>query len=136
MTKFPAEAYAILEGRHSDPFHYLGLHDEGDQKVVRAFLPEASNVEAIGEHGETAPLNRIHESGLFAGSLPNGSTRYQLRARFGQNVVEIDDPYGFPPVLSAFTLHLLGEGTHVRSNDKLAAHPVTLEAVDGVACVG
>ena len=39
MTKLPAEAYAILEGRHSDPFHYLGLHSEGDQKVVRALLP-------------------------------------------------------------------------------------------------
>ena len=57
MTKLPAEAYAIIEGRHSDPFHYLGLHTEGDQNVVRAFLPEASNVEAIGEHGETAPLD-------------------------------------------------------------------------------
>ena len=61
MTKLSAEAYAIIEGRHSDPFHYLGLHTEGDQNVVRAFLPEASNVEAIGEHGERAPLARIHE---------------------------------------------------------------------------
>ena len=41
MTKLSAEAYAIVEGRHSDPFHYLGLHTEGDRTVVRAFLPEA-----------------------------------------------------------------------------------------------
>ena len=68
MTKLPAEAYAIIEGRHSDPFHYLGLHTEGDRKVVRAFLPEASNVEAVGEHGETARLDRIHDAGLFAGA--------------------------------------------------------------------
>src|SRR5207302_7211284 len=81
MTKLPAEAYAIIEGRHSDPFRYLGLHTEGDKSVVRAFLPQASNVEAIGEHGETAKLARIHDAGLFAGSLPNGSKRYQLRAR-------------------------------------------------------
>lgn len=38
MTKLPAEAYAIIEGRHSDPFHYLGLHAEGDRKVVRLSL--------------------------------------------------------------------------------------------------
>ena len=56
MSELPAEAYAIVEGRHSDPFHYLGLHTEGGQTVVRAFLPDASNVEAIGEHGETASL--------------------------------------------------------------------------------
>src|SRR5229473_8489848 len=89
MTRLSAEAYAIIEGRHSDPFHYLGLHTEGDKSVVRAFLPEATKVEAIGEHGETAPLSRIHASGLFAGALPNGSRRYQLRARFGDNVVEL-----------------------------------------------
>ena len=135
MTKLPAEAYAIIEGRHSDPFHYLGLHTEGEKSVVRAFLPEATNVEAIGEHGETATLSRIHEAGLFAGALPNGSKRYQLRARFGDNVVELEDPYRFPPVLSEFDLYLLGEGTHQRIYDKLGAHPMTLEGVDGVAFV-
>ena len=65
MTKLSAEAWAIVEGRHSDTFHYLGLHKENDRTVVRAFLPEASNVEAIGEHGETAALQRIHDAGLF-----------------------------------------------------------------------
>ena len=135
MTKLPAEAYAIIEGRHSDPFHYLGLHTEGDRSVVRAFLPEATNVEAIGEHGERAPLSRIHDAGLFAGSLPNGSTRYRLRARFGDKVVELDDPYRFPPVLSDFDLYLLGEGTHQRIYDKLGAHPMRLDGVEGVAFV-
>ncbi len=135
MTKLPAEAYAIIEGRHSDPFHYLGLHTEGDKSVVRAFLPQASNVEAIGEHGETAKLARIHDAGLFTGTLPNGSKRYQLRARYGDNVVELDDPYRFPPVLSDFDLYLLGEGTDQRLYDKLGAHPLTIDGVDGVAFV-
>jgi len=61
MTKLSAEAYAIVEGRHSDPFHYLGLHTEGGKTVVRAFLPEASRVDAIDEHVNAfvgdAPLN-------------------------------------------------------------------------------
>src|SRR6201998_4290237 len=135
MTKLSAEAYGIIEGRPSDPFHYLGLHTEGDKSVVRAFLPEATNVEAIGEHGETAPLSRIHEAGLFAGALPTGSKRYQLRARYGGNVVELEDPYRFPPVLSDFDLYLLGEGTHQRIYDKIGAHPMMLDGVDGVAFV-
>ena len=104
MTKLSAEAYAIVEGRHSDPFHYLGLHTEGDRTVVRAFLPDASKVEAVGEHGDVASLSRIHDAGLFAGALPNGARRYQLRAQYGDNVVSIDDPYRFPPVLSEFDL--------------------------------
>src|SRR3982075_2399418 len=135
MTKLSAGAYAFVEARHSDPFHYLGLHTEGGKTVVRAFLPEASNVEAIGEHGETAALARIHDAGLFAGALPNGSQRYQLRARFGDTVVDLDDPYRFPPVLSDFDLYLLGEGTHQRIYDKLGALPMTLDGVPGVAFV-
>jgi hypothetical protein len=51
MNKLSAEAYAIIEGRHSDPFRYLGLHKEGDKTVVRAFLPEASRV----AHCRTVP---------------------------------------------------------------------------------
>ena len=135
MSKLSAEAYAIVEGRHADPFHYLGLHTEGDRTVVRAFLPEASIVEAIGEHGETAKLARIHDAGLFAGTMPNGSTRYRLRAKFGDNVVQIDDPYRFPPVLTDYDLHLLGEGKDQRLYDKLGAHPRVMDGVEGVAFV-
>src|SRR6202789_4498107 len=135
MTKLSAEGYAIVEGRHSDPLRYLGLHTEGDKTVVRAFLPEASKVDAIDEHGAATALARIDDDVLFAGALPNGSRRYQLRARFGDNVVDLDDPYRFPPVLTDFDLYLLGEGTHQRLYDKLGAHPMTLDGVDGVAFV-
>jgi 1,4-alpha-glucan branching enzyme len=135
MTQLSPEAYAIVEGRHSDPFHYLGPHQENDKMVVRTFLPEAGEVAAVGEHGEVAKLERIHDAGLFAGALPNGSARYHLRARFGANTVDLEDPYRFPPILSDFDLYLLGEGTHQRLYDKLGAHPMTLEGVPGTGFV-
>jgi 1,4-alpha-glucan branching enzyme len=135
MSKLPAEAYAIVEGRHADPFHYLGPHDEGGRTVVRAFLPDAAMVEAVAEHGAVGPLARIHDAGLFAGALPNGAGRYQLRARFGDHVVELQDPYRFPPVLTDYDLYLLGEGTQQRLYDKVGAHPVELDGVGGVAFV-
>src|SRR5262245_56489276 len=122
MTKLPAEAYAILEGRHSDPFHYLGLHVEDNKSVVRAFLPNASLVEAVEESGESAVLEKVHDAGLFIGPAPGKSKRYKLRATFGENVVELYDPYDFPPILSDFDLYLLGEGNHQRLFDKLGAH--------------
>src|SRR6516162_5230342 len=127
MTKLSAEAYAIVEGRHADPFHYLGLHTEGGKTVVRAFLPDASKVEAIGEHGDVAALSRIHDAGLFSGALPNGSRRYQLRAQYGDNVISFEDPYRFPPVLSDYDLYLLGEGSDQQLYDKIGAHPMTME---------
>jgi 1,4-alpha-glucan branching enzyme len=135
MTELTAEAYAILEGRHSDPFQYLGPHSESGRTVVRAFLPEAQKVDAIAPHGEATALTRIHDDGLFAGFLPNGSNVYQLRARFGETVVDLDDPYRFPPVLTDYDLYLLGEGTHQRLYEKLGAHPTVLEGVPGVGFV-
>jgi 1,4-alpha-glucan branching enzyme len=133
MTTLPQEAYAVIEGRHPDPFHYLGLHVEGDTPVVRAFVPEAEEVVAIDEQGNESELARVHEAGLFAGRLPDGSPRYHLRARFGKRLVEFQDAYRFPPVLSDFDLQLLGEGNHLTLYSKLGAHPMTVEDVSGVA---
>jgi 1,4-alpha-glucan branching enzyme len=135
MTSLPPEAYAIVEGRHPDPFHYLGLHADGAGAVVRVFLPDAADVAVIDERGRTSNLHRIHEAGLFAGRLPDGAPRYHVRARFGERLVELEDPYRFPPVLSDLDLYLLGEGTHLRLYDKLGAHPLVLDDVAGVAFV-
>ena len=123
MNGLSPEAYAVIEGRHSDPFHYLGRHVENNVSVVRVFLPEAKEVKVVDDKGHESELRRIHDAGLFAGRMANGSQRYHVRARFGEQVVDLEDPYRFPPVLSDFDLFLLGEGTHLRLYDKLGAHP-------------
>jgi 1,4-alpha-glucan branching enzyme len=133
MTALSPEAYAVIEGRHSDPFHYLGLHVEGDVPIVRIFLPDAEEVKVINEQGHESDLSRVHDAGLFMGRLSNGSPRYHVRARFGDRVVELEDPYRFPPVLSEFDLYLLAEGTHTRLYEKLGAHPMVIDGAAGVA---
>jgi 1,4-alpha-glucan branching enzyme len=136
MSALSPEAYAVIEGRHSDPFHYLGLHFEGDVPVVRVYLPDAEAVKAIDDQGHECELKRIHEAGLFAGRLENGaSPRYRVRAHFGDRQVEIEDPYRFPPILSDFDLYLLGEGRHVNLYEKLGAHPILLDGAAGVGFV-
>jgi 1,4-alpha-glucan branching enzyme len=129
----PAAARAILNGRHADPFVYLGPHVENKKTVVRVFLPDAGRVVAVTKGGEYE-LARIDKAGLFAGKL-NGEGSYRLRARFGDTEVELEDPYRFPPVLSDYDLFLLGEGNQLRLYDKLGAHPMTMEGVAGVAFV-
>src|ERR1700730_1016183 len=133
MTALSPESYAIIEGRHSDPFHYLGLHTEPDRSVVRVFLPDANEVTVVDEWGHQSELQRLHAAGLFEGTLNNGARRYHVRARFGERVVELEDPYRFPPVLSDLDLYLLSGGTHLRLYAKLGAHPRVLEGVPGVA---
>jgi 1,4-alpha-glucan branching enzyme len=129
-NELSGEARAIVEGRHSDPFHYLGWHQDGEAAVVRVFMPDASDVVALTDAGESR-LERVGHSAFFIGPVAN--PRYRLRVRFGDNDVEMEDPYRFPPVLSDFDLYLLGEGNQLRLYDKLGAHPLTHDGVAGVA---
>ena len=133
MSFLTPEAYAVIEGRHSDPFRYLGPHLENGASVVRVFLPDAEEVAVIDDEGHERDLQRIHDVGLFEGHLDNGPRHYRLRARYGDRQVEIEDPYRFPPILSDFDLYLLGEGTHIHLYEKLGAHPMVLDGVEGVA---
>jgi 1,4-alpha-glucan branching enzyme len=132
MNALSPEAYAVIEGRHADPFRYLGPHNEGDATVVRVFLPEAERVAIVDERGHECGLERIHDAGLFEGRGANGTQRYRVRAWYGGQATEIEDAYRFPPILSDFDLYLLGEGTHLRLYDKLGAHPIVLDGVAGI----
>ena len=42
------------------------------------------------------------------------------------------DPYAFPPLLTDYDLHLIGEGTHWKSYERLGAHLRTVDGVEGV----
>ncbi len=133
MSDLSPIARDIVAGRHSDPFGYLGPHSENDATVVRVFLPDANRVVAISD-GHESELRRLDPAGLFAGPVVDPK-HYRLRARFGDDEVELEDPYRFPPVLTDFDLYLLGEGNHLRLYDKLGAHPMALEGIAGVAFV-
>jgi 1,4-alpha-glucan branching enzyme len=128
----PAEAYAVVEGRSADPFGYLGRHRRGKDMVVRAFLPHASEVHAVTRVRKYR-LEQLHDDGLFEGPVNGNDPAYRLRARYGREWVELEDPYRFPSILSDFDLYLLGEGQHWRLYDKLGAHPTTLAGIEGVS---
>jgi 1,4-alpha-glucan branching enzyme len=135
MNGLDAEALAIIGGYHADPFRYLGPHEENGHAVVRAFLPDADKVAVVDVAKRECVLSRVHASGLFSGEVSRGTQRYTLRAQWKDKVVDLEDVYRFPPVLSDYDLFLLGEGTHLESYDRLGAHPMVLEGVAGVGFV-
>jgi 1,4-alpha-glucan branching enzyme len=134
MSALSPLAWSIVEGRCSDPFAYLGLHREDGKPVVRAFLPEAQRVSVL-QADRAVNLERLHESGLFAGPIPSTNENYRLRAEYAGGVAEFEDTYRFPPLLSDYDLHLLGEGRHLLLYDRLGAHPISLDGVDGVSFI-
>lgn len=131
------DAQAIVNAGHHDPFSYLGMHGGGKQGLwVRAFIPDAQSVDVIdvGTGKTVVALVRTDEAGLFAAHLAKHKKpfAYRLRVTSGDLVRDLDDPYGFAPVLGELDRHLLSEGTHYRSYDKLGAHQMTVDGTGGV----
>ena len=125
----------LQEARLSDPFAFLGLHDEQGGLVCRAFVPwaEALAVLDAADGQAVAELERVTADGLFAGKLPRPEPfAYRLRATVEGRFVDFEDPYRFGPVLGELDRYLLGEGRHLRAHEKLGANPITLDGVDGV----
>ncbi len=132
----PAVA-AIVAARHGDPFAFLGMHEAGKGLCVRAFLPDAAAMAVVDSASGAiaADGKRVHPAGLFVAAMPerHDPFRYRLRARWGNHWHEFDDIYRFPPVLGELDLHLLVEGNHLASHQKLGAHPIVHDGADGIA---
>jgi 1,4-alpha-glucan branching enzyme len=134
------EIAQILRAEHGDPFHILGIHPvelHGKPAVaIRAFLPRTHNAWVVRGPGadDVVPMQRIHAEGFFEAIFPNEQALFPYRLRTdyaGQH--EFEDPYRFPPILSDFDLHLLAEGTHFKTYEKLGAHVTESAGVRGVS---
>jgi 1,4-alpha-glucan branching enzyme len=132
MTLARADIEALCQGRHADPFAVLGPHaDPAGRTWVRAFLPGALAVSALGPGGALAALDCRHDDGFFEGRLPKPG-RYRLRVEWpGGATTTIEDPYRFGAVLGEMDVWLLAEGTHLRPFEVLGAHPRTIDDVAG-----
>lgn len=97
------------------------------------FLPGASAVAVIDTRdGASNDLGRMHPAGFFAGEVPAGlPTKYRLRVAYEGEMVELDDPYRFGPILGDLDMHLFAEGNHRRLYEKMGPHPIIHEGVSG-----
>ncbi len=126
---------ALARGEHDDPFAVLGPHEVAEGVVIRAFVPGADTLCAIGEAGRVlGALDRRHLAGVFEGIVPltDPASPYRLRAANADGIWDLEDPYRFSPVLGALDDHLLVEGSHRRLFERLGAHWLTHQGVDGV----
>ena len=131
------ELAAVVEAHCDDPFAVLGIHLTRKGLCVRAMLPDAEEMAVVdATSGEVAATGvRVHPDGLFVAAMRSRKEpfRYRLRVRGGAVEREFEDVYRFGPVLGELDVYLLGEGNHLASYQKLGAHPLVHEGVEGVA---
>lgn len=130
---------AIINADHGDPFGFLGPHagSKAGHTVVRAFLPQAKSADLIDRTSgkRLAALQATHKDGLFEVQVKIKPQDLDYRLRLHPHdgeAFDIEDPYRFPPVLGELDLHLLAEGKHLHSHQKLGAHSLSHEGVEGV----
>ncbi len=133
-----ADVAAILKAEHPDPYSFLGMHEVGPKKVlqVRAFLPEASTVQVVGDDGKAVgSLEKVHDEGLFAGEISGRKQRfaYRLKVTTIRGEAMIDDPYRFGPVMSDKDVAALAKGGQTGAYKFLGAHPTEIEGVAGTS---
>ncbi|HEX2147401.1 MAG TPA: 1,4-alpha-glucan branching protein GlgB [Pseudorhizobium sp.] len=128
-----SEIEAILEGRHSNPFAVLGLHKLGTGFHARCFIPGAEAVAVFALDGtRLGELKQRHEAGFFEGPVDAaGLHPIRYRARRGDDEWAVTDSYSFGPVLGPMDDYFVREGSHLRLFDKMGAHPMRHEGVDG-----
>ncbi len=129
-----SEVEAVVSGRHNDPFGILGLHKSGKSWITRAFVPDADSVTACSIDGKPlGTLALIHPAGFFEGQVKvKGIQPVRLDAANSGGTWSLIDPYSFGPVLGPMDDYYVAEGTHLRLYDKLGAHLITHEGVQGV----
>ncbi len=130
--------HILMSEGYGDPFSVLGIHKSDNGGLfIRVCYAGADKIEVIS-YDETKVLgvmDKIHSYGLFQLNLPEEKEffAYKLHVYFldGRNYI-MEDAYRFEPVLSDFDLHLINEGTHKNLYDKLGAHLMRHQGVDGV----
>ncbi|MCM1083051.1 MAG: 1,4-alpha-glucan branching protein GlgB [Clostridium sp.] len=129
------EVEALANGRHNNPHHILGMHECIDDVYINAFVPGAKVVTAIDRATDkryTLVSDRV--SGFYSVVIKDKkSFDYVLNVKFdnGEEITYID-PYIFEPVLDPIDISLFNEGEHYRIYEKMGAHVMTVDGVDGV----
>lgn len=111
----------VAYGRHYNPHEVLGGHPGEHGVTIRTVRHLADAVEIVTETG-TYPA--VHEqNGIWLAVLPgNEVPDYRVKATYGDQVVEADDPYRFLPTLGDIDTYLIGEGRHEELWKVLGAH--------------
>ncbi len=127
---------ALARGTHGDAFALLGPHllpGTRPAVVIRTCQPDTRAVEVLVRGGDAAglsiPMRRLPQGIIFEAFFDGFDAIFDYRLHVTlQNgeTREVDDPYRYGRVLGELDLHLLAEGTHYRSYERLGSHQRTM----------
>ena len=124
----------LIAGKNNNPGKLLGLHDYYKGQVLTTYKPHAVSVKVKSVTGKNEhELEAIGEQGFFGLYLPKKTyKKYVLETTYEDgSVVTLADPYAFEPQISDMDIYLFAEGNHYQIYEKLGAHPMKIDGVEG-----
>ncbi|TWT98500.1 1,4-alpha-glucan branching protein GlgB [Stieleria varia] len=144
----------LITGEFENPAAVLGPHavDWRGQTAmaVRSFLPDARAAWVIDRaSGVRRPMRQLHPAGFFEaicdgpidgtvisgedGRVGNAHSRYRIQmANDSGDMIDIQDPYAVPSILTDYDRYLMGEGRHHDIYHRLGAQIRTVDDTPGV----
>ncbi len=128
----------LIYSESSDPHRMLGPHMTEDGLLIQALLPTAKSVTVKLADGKQYPMEDVDPAGpyrgFFAALLPKRASKdYVYQIVYQDDVTEeVRDPYAFKPQITDSDQKKFQSGIHYRIYEKLGAHPMKLEGVEGV----
>lgn len=125
----------LAECRHDHPFSVLGPQPLGQERwVVRVWMPEADRVELLLPAQAPLLLGNPHHPWIFETELAaNPGSNYRVRVLRGGIEHVAHDPWAFRDEwMGEIDRHLFAEGNHHHIWQRMGAHLVRRDGVDGV----
>ena len=120
------------------PFEVLGPRfiDDKNTLIINVFIPSAEKAFIrLRDSRKKVEMERINKEGVFQLRIPDVKSIPSYKVIWlnsNHELVERDDPYMFKPELGDIDLHLLGEGNHFKSFEKLGSKVTSIRGVKGV----
>lgn len=130
-----AEIEGIIYSESDDPHEILGAHVSGSNVVIQAFLPAAKKVRIQPETGDKSyQMECVDEAGYFAAMIPGKTLfTYEYIVEYEDgSLKKVKDAYNFKPQITKEDAEKFNAGIHYTIYEKLGAHPMTLNGVEGV----
>ncbi len=117
----------------ANPHGLLGPHKTENGILIQVLMPTAKEI-AVKAGAKEYPMELADEVGFFAVLIPRKTIPdYTLKITFDNGVTEeTADPYAFKPQITEADLKKFEAGIHYEIYEKLGAHPMTIDGVEGV----
>lgn len=125
----------LMRGQLNAPKHLLGIHDYGDGQVITAYRPHSENVYVTNASGKSPVRMELLADdfyGIYFENKKYKKNKYKLQTKYHDGTtVTTADCYSFESQITDYDVYLFAEGKNYDIYNKLGAHPMNIDGVDG-----